>query len=63
MGGLLLVGASGLTREASVIERAIARFRAIRIVDDDPARSGQEHDGGGSRGSLSSACPTTGTPA
>ena len=52
MGGVLLVGASGLTREVLAVERAIAPFRTFRIVDDDPARLGQEMDGAAVVGGL-----------
>ncbi|HLN77238.1 MAG TPA: acetyltransferase [Nocardioidaceae bacterium] len=50
--GVLLVGASGLTREVLAVERAIAPFRTIWIVDDDPARWGQEMDGAAVVGGL-----------
>ena len=52
MSGVLLLGASGLTREALAVERAIAPFRTIRIVDEDPARWGQEMDGAAVVGGL-----------
>lgn len=45
MSGVVLVGASGLAREALAVERAVARFRMIRVVDENAALWGSELDG------------------
>jgi sugar O-acyltransferase (sialic acid O-acetyltransferase NeuD family) len=35
---LLLVGAGGLAREVLAVERRLARFHEVAVLDDDPAR-------------------------
>jgi len=44
-GGLLLVAASGLAREALAVERVLGRSRYVRLVDDDPSLWGAAVDG------------------
>ncbi len=45
MNGLLLIAASGLAREVLTVERMLGRFDRIGILDDDPARWGEEIHG------------------
>jgi sugar O-acyltransferase (sialic acid O-acetyltransferase NeuD family) len=45
MGGVLLVAASGLAREALAVERAVARYPMIRVIDDNPRLWGSSLNG------------------
>ena len=44
-GGILLVAASGLAREALAVERGRGRFTTVRVLDDRPAVWGTAMDG------------------
>lgn len=55
MSDLLLIGASGLAREALAIVRAAGKHDVIGFLDDDPSKWGRQFDGVLVRGGIDDA--------